>query len=429
MLLRRIYYGWFIVITAGAAEFANAASSITVLTIFVIPMTDEFGWSRTEISGATSIGALIGATIAPLIGRIVDRLGSRLVLVVGGLAVAGSCFYLAAAQTLLGFYIAFTVARTADQGLIKIGTTPVVAKWFYRFRGRAISSVFFMGMLGVLVMVPAVQFIISEWGWRAAWVVLGAVMVAVGVMPSLLFMRRRPEDMGLFMDGMPPIQNGGQKESGVDGSFELELDVDLRWRISLVIRTPAFWLILTSLFVISTASSGVILHLMPYLTEESGISAKSAVGVISGFTASGAFATLAIGAVSDRLPPRLLMASSYLVSAAAMGLLIITDSLPEAYLFAVLQGFAAIGINLTSPILLAEYYGRWTIGSMYGIVRAAQVAGFAIGALISGVVYDSTGSYQLAFFIFLFIALISACFIFVAKKPNQNQRRTSSAEV
>ena len=429
MLLRRIYYGWFIVVAAGAAEFGNAASSITVLTIFVIPMTDEFGWSRTEISGATSIGALLGAAIAPSVGRIVDRLGSRLVLAVGGLAVAGSCFYLAGAHTLLGFYIAFTVARTADQGLIKIGTTPVVAKWFYRFRGRALSSVFFMGMIGVLVMVPAVQFIIFELGWRAAWFMLGAVMVAVGVMPSLLFMRRQPEDMGLSMDGMPSIQNEAQKESDVDRSFELESNVDPKWPISLVIRTPTFWLILASLFIISTASSGVILHLMPYLTEESGISAKSAVGVISGFTASGAFATLAIGAFSDRLPPRLLMVGSYLVSAAAMGLLIIADTLPEAYLFAALQGFAAIGINLTSPLLLAQYYGRWVMGSMYGIVRAAQVAGFAIGALISGIVYDSTGSYQLAFSIFLVIALVSALLIIVAKRPNQNRLRTSGADV
>ncbi len=84
---------------------------------------------------------------------------------------------------------------------------------------------------------------------------------------------------------------------------------------------------------------------------------------------------------------------------------------------------------MTAPMLLAEYYGRWTIGSMYGIVRAAQVTGFAIGALISGVVYDATGSYKLAFLIFLVIALISAFFILVAKRPNPNLRRTSRAGV
>ena len=428
MLFRRIYYGWFIVVAAGAAEFGNAASSITVLTIFVIPMTDQFGWSRAEISGATSIGAILGAVLAPLVGKIVDRLGSRVVLVVGGLAVAGSCFYLAAAHTLLGFYIAFTVARTADQGLIKIGTTPVVAKWFYKFRGRAISSVFFLGMIGVMVMVPSVQFVISEFGGRAAWFMLGSVTVAVGVIPSLLFMRRQPEDMGLFMDGVPSRENELDSESDFGESFGLASNADPIWRISLVIRTPAFWLILTSLFIVSTASSGVVLHLMPYLTQESGISPKSAVGVISVFTASGAFATLGIGTVSDRLPPRLLMVGSYLVAAVAMGLLIIADSLPEVYLFAVLQGIAAIGINLTSPMLLAQYYGRWAMGSMYGIVRAAQVVGFAVGALVSGVVYDSTGSYQLAFSIFLFIALVSALFILGTKRPTQNQSRGLHAE-
>jgi len=86
----RVYYGWFVAIAAGAAEFGNAASSITVLTFFVIPMTDEFGWSRTEISGATSVGASLGAALAPFAGRMVDRVGSRMVLVVGGVAVAAA---------------------------------------------------------------------------------------------------------------------------------------------------------------------------------------------------------------------------------------------------------------------------------------------------------------------------------------------------
>ena len=138
-LPQRVYYGWFVASAAAATEFANAASAIAILTVFLNPMTEEFGWSRTEFSGATSLGAILGAALAPLTGMMVDRLGSRILLAIGGLVVAAACFYLATAQTLVAFYIAFTLARTADQGLIKIGTSPVVAKWFRRYRGRAIS--------------------------------------------------------------------------------------------------------------------------------------------------------------------------------------------------------------------------------------------------------------------------------------------------
>ena len=102
-LPRRVFYGWFVASAAAATEFANAASAISILTIFVIPMTEEFGWSRTEFAGATSLGAILGAALAPLAGMMVDRLGSRMILVIGGLVVAGACFYLGAAQTLIGF--------------------------------------------------------------------------------------------------------------------------------------------------------------------------------------------------------------------------------------------------------------------------------------------------------------------------------------
>ena len=412
----RVYYGWFVAIAAGAAEFGNAASSITVLTFFVIPMTDEFGWSRTEISGATSVGAILGAALAPFTGRMVDRVGSRMVLVVGGVAVAAACFYLAAAQTLVGFYVAFTIARTADQGLIKIGTTPVVTKWFRRYRGRAVSVVFFTGMLGVITMAPVVQLVIAAWGWRAAWVMLGVVMALVGVLPSALIVRRQPEDIGLRVDGASLYEAQGLPSADASVPGQASLDLDPRWRLGQILRTPAFWLLLVSLFVVSTASSGVVLHLMPYITEQ-GISSGSAVGIISVFTASGAVSTVVVGVLSDRTPPRLLMVVGYLLSASAMGMLIVTDTLPEAFLFAVLQGTAASGINVLAPILLASYYGRWAMGSIYGITRAAQVVGFALGALISGVVYDSTGSYRDAFTLFLVIAAASSLLVIIAKRP------------
>ena len=125
--LPRIYYGWWVAAAASGIEFANAATAIGILTIFVIPMSEEFGWNRTQVAGATSLGAILGALVAPFAGRLVDKIGSRLLLATGGIIVTLACLYLALAQTLLGFYVAFTLARISDQGLIKIGAPPPIS--------------------------------------------------------------------------------------------------------------------------------------------------------------------------------------------------------------------------------------------------------------------------------------------------------------
>jgi len=334
---------------------------------------------------------------------------------VGGLAVAASCFYLAAAQTLVGFYIAFSIARTADQGMIKIGTLPVVAKWFQVYRGRAMAMVSFIGLLGVIVMAPVVHMVIDAWGWRVAWVMLGSIMILIGVLPSVLIVRRQPEDMGLTIDGITAAPSP-------DGVLDLNEDnptgggTDQTWSLRLVIRTPTFWLILVSLFVISIANAGVVLHLIPHLTEQ-GLSEGSAVGAISVFSASAAAATLLLGILTERVSPRLMMLLGYMLAASAMFVLINADTILEAYLFAVIQGAAAGGINVLAPILLASYYGRWVLGSIYGIVRSAQVVGFATGTLLSGIVYDATGSYRNAFESFLVIAVVSSTLMLLARRP------------
>jgi sugar phosphate permease len=416
----RVYYGWFVAAAAAGTEFANAASAIGILTIFVTPMTDEFGWSRTQISGATSVGAIIGASLAPFTGRLVDRIGSRLLLAGGGIVVALACFYLAEAQTLLGFYIAFTFARTADQGLIKAGASPAVGKWFRRYRGRAVSLVFFAGSAGILVMAPIVQMVISAWGWRAAWWVLGSVMLVVGVVPSALVVRRQPEDMGLAVDGAttekpPPIRT--QALSANDQvSPQVSPEEEAQWALGQVVRTPAFWLLMVSLLISSTASSGVGLHLIPHLNQQ-GLVGGPAVAVISVMSASGAASTLALGFISERIPPRRLMVLVTLMPAISMTVLILADSPAEAYLFALIQGVATTGVNILSPLVWASFYGRSSLGSIYGVSRASQVVGFAAGALISGVIFDATGSYQDAFVLFGFIAVASSLLVLMARQP------------
>lgn len=429
---RRFYYGWLIVAAAGGAEFANAASAISVLTVFVNPMTQEFGWSRTQVSAATSIGAILGAAVAPLTGQLVDRIGSRFLLAAGCMAVGLACLYLSAVHTLLGFYLAFSLSRMADQGAIKIAASPAVGKWFRRYRGRAIALVFCAASVGIIVLAPVVQLVIDAWGWRAAWLVLAIVMFGVGVVPSALLVRRQPEDLGLAVDGLPQSEAKSPRsplsQRGVGGisASTAELHTSLqpsspedgepRWPLKEAATTPTFWLVLVSLFAVSTASSGVGLHLVPHLTQQ-GLSPREAVGAISVLSLSGAAGALALGFLAERFPVRVLMGLVYLLVAASMTVLILADTVAETYMFAVLHGIASSGVNVLAPILWASYYGRWSLGSIHGISRAFQVTGFAVGPLLSGLVYDATGSYQNAFVYLALVALASSLLVFLARRP------------
>ena len=420
---RRIYYGWWVAAAASSIEFANAATAIGILTIFVNPMSQEFGWNRTEVAGATSLGAVLGAVLAPFSGRLVDRFGARVILAVGGLVVVVGCLYLSTAQALLGFYAAFTLIRIADQGLIKIGASVTAGKWFLRYRGRATGLVFFASSGGIIVMAPIVQLVITHWDWRAAWVVLAGVMLCVGVIPSALIIRRQPEDLGLTIDGASTEGNATVGETtdalsnDVSGTDLYRQDRDERdWPLSEVIRTPAFWLILASLFLVSTATSGIGLHLVPHLTQQ-GLTTAAAVGAISVMSIAGAVSALAAGVLAERASPKLLLILVYLLGAVSMWVLIQADTVSETYLFAVLQGVVGSGVNTLAPLMWANYYGRRTLGSIFGLSRAAQVMGFAVGPLASAIVFDQTGSYRGAFVALSLVALIASVLLTAARRP------------
>ena len=403
----RIYYGWWVVAAASGMSFANAATAISILTVFVVPMSQEFGWNRTEVAGATSLGAVLGAGLAPFTGRAVDRFGARVTLVAGGLIVVAGCLYLAGAQALAGFYVAFTAVRIADQGLIQVSASVTAGKWFARYRGRATGLVMLGNAGGVIVMAPLVQLVISAWDWRAAWVMLAGVMLVVGALPALLLVRRQPEDLGLRVDG----------EGAPDSPERSELTTDEPVvGLGAIVRTPSFWLILFSLFLVSTATSGIGLHLVPHLTQQ-GLSAGAAVAAVSVMAISGAVSALAFGLLAERAAPKLLLVLSYLLAAASMWVLMTADNLPETYLFAVMQGIVGTGINTLAPILWAGYYGRGSLGSVFGVSRAAQVVGFAVGPLASAVVYDRTGSYQGAFLALAALAVVAAILLLAARRP------------
>ena len=400
---RPLYYGWVVAAAAGGIGFANAASAISILTIFVVPLSEEFGWGRAEIAGATTVGAILGASLAPFVGRLVDRFGSRVILVISGTVIGLACLYLSVMHTLVGFYLAFTASRIADQGGVKIGTSVTTGKWFQRYRGRATGLVFFAETVGVIALAPLTYFVISQWGWRPAWLTLGALMFLLGVLPCALWVRRQPEDMGLEVDGDPrPADTGDGDPSNRPGTDRHEQSLTLKDAAG----TWGYWMALGSLLIGSSATAGVGLHLVPYLTEQ-GISTAAAVTAISVMATSGAAGALLAGAAGDRLSPRWLMVALNLIGAAALGLLVSVDTLLDTYLFVVLLGLASTGINTLAPIMWARNYGRQSLGAIQGVGRATQVLGFAIGPLASGIAYDATGSYRAAFVVMAALALLA----------------------
>jgi OFA family oxalate/formate antiporter-like MFS transporter len=416
---RNIYYGWFVLAAVSGIGFANAVTSIGVLTVFVVPLSEELDWTRTQVSGATSVGAILGALTAVFIGRLSDRLGARVILTTGGVLIVLATLYLALIQSLLGFYLGFGLARLSDQGLVQSVAPPTVAKWFLRYRGRALGILFFATSVGGVVMPLLTQFVIEQWSWRVAWVVLSGAMLLVGAIPCALLVRRQPEDLGLLPDGRRAVQAEAIGSSAApDAASPSAAEGQPTWRLGEAIRSSTLWLLLFAAFMGGVGSTGIGLHLVPYLTQQ-GLGAIQAVGAVSVGFLAGAVGNMGWGFLTERLSARYLLAVIYLARAGSVALLLAVSSPIEAYAFAVLRGVAEGGAAAVTVVLLAQYYGSRHLGAIYGVNRAVQVLGFALGPIVAGLAYDVNGSYRGAFASFLFITAASALLVAVAKRPHR----------
>ena len=194
------YYGWIVLACLCCAGFARQGPAVATFSIFVEPLTRDFGWSRAALSGAVSLGGLLAALVLPLIGPVLDRRGSRLVLCLAVSVNGVALLLLSLTPSLLIFYLLFCIARMNWAGPFDLGIYGGLNNWFLARRTIAASIATLAQMLGLVVMPLIAQFAIARDGWRAGWTALGAVVLIVGLVPVWLFLVRRPEDMGLQPD-------------------------------------------------------------------------------------------------------------------------------------------------------------------------------------------------------------------------------------
>jgi MFS transporter, OFA family, oxalate/formate antiporter len=406
------HYGWVILACLCCVGFARQGPALATLSIFVDPLTREFGWSRTALSGAVSLGGVLAAVVSPLIGPLLDRRGSRLVLCVAVLVNGIALMLLSLTPSLLVFYLLFCIARMNWAGPFDIGIYSALNNWFVERRAFAASLATLAQMAGLVAMPLIAQFAITHDGWRAGWVALGAVTLVVGFLPAWLFLARRPEDLGLLPDGARPVQAA----SGTSGPAATL--VEARFSREQAVRTPAFWLLMLYTALVYPVQAGVGLHQAPHLIER-GIEPTSAALIVGAFSLMSGVAAMACGFLPRRLPIRYPLAGTGALL--ALGALLMTGVTAPAkgYLAAGLFGFGIGGVLTLLPIAWADYFGRTNFGAIRGFALSTQVLAQATGPLLSGALRDLTGNYQLALQCFAALAILSVAAALAARPPQK----------
>src|SRR5215813_14230127 len=368
------FYGWVVLACICLAGFARQGPAVAVLSVFVVPMTDAFGWSRTEIAGAVSLGGVLAAVISP----VVDRRGARLVLCLAVLGTGLSTMALSLIQSLLAFYLLFCFARMNWAGPFDLGLYSALNNWFVARRAMATAIATLAQMSGLVALPIIAQLAMRDGGWRDGWIAIGGTVLVVGFLPVWLFMVRRPEDVGLVPDRTRPASG--------------RLAAEPRFSRAQAMRTRAFWLLSLYTVLVYPVQAGVSLHQAPHLIER-GLSPMAAATVISFFSVMSAVASFGIGFLPRRWPIR----HALLLSAALLSLgsfaLIAVDGTEQAYGAAGLFGLGLGGVLTLVPMAWADYFGRESYGAIRGVALSLQVAAQAAGPLLSGALRDWSGNY------------------------------------
>ena len=398
------FYGWVILACVCLAGFARQGPAVATLSIFVEPMTREFGWSRAALSGAVSLGGVLAALTSPVIGPVLDRRGARLILCIAVSVTGAATMLLSLTPSLTVFYVLFCVARMNFAGTFDLGIYGALNSWFVARRAFATSIANLAQMAGLVILPLLAHLAMQHRGWRAGWLAVGAAVLLVGLLPTWLLMVARPEDVGLQPDRNPAGARGGPAVA--EPSFSR----------GEAMRTPAYWLLSLYTLVVYPVQAGVSLHQAPYLIER-GLSAGVAATIVSSFSLISGLAGLAFGLLARRIGTRagLGLAAAFLTVSAAAMLAIATPL--HAYLAAGCFGLGIGGLLTVLPLAWADYFGRASFGAIRGAALTVQVTAQASGPLLSGVLRDRTGDYVTSLTCFAALAFVGALVALLIRAP------------
>jgi OFA family oxalate/formate antiporter-like MFS transporter len=408
------FYGWGIVYAAGSAFLVrNAAASLT-LSVFIVPMSDELGWSRTLIAGAASAAGIASLIIAPLTGWLVDRFGARILLISSVLVLGFSTMSLRWATVPIAFYLSYGIGRLIFNSFVNIAGSTVVNQWFIERRGQASSYLGVTHAVGMGGFPFVAQLLISGTGdWKMAWFWMGIGVWVIALVPVWLLVVNRPEDIGMKPDGETNTADGNSESA----SQRAEADQQ-SWNLKEAMRTPTLWLLSMAGGLMFFVHAGTNVHQVAYLRDQ-GISATGAAAAIVVLAIGTALGSLFWGNLLDRLPGRVVYALvAVMIGSVTLGYLLVTN-VGSAFVVAGLFGFGLGGLIVVPPVVAADYFGRSSMGAVRGFTEPFVGIGQAAGAIGAGIIFDTTDSYTAAFPVFTVVTVIAAGILMFTKIPRK----------
>ena len=432
-LARRLpfYYGWVVFGLASSTSYTSRPlMSVAVLSVFVVPMTEAFGWSRGLFSGAVSLGGLCAVAVSPMIGRLVDKYGAGVTIGVGS-AVAGVCALgLSLIQQAWAFYALYIPGRMAFASPLELATTTAISNWFIRRRAFALALFGVTQGTGLAAMPLVAQWLINHWEWRHAWALLGLYTLAVGIVPPVVFMVRRPEDIGLEPDSACTSHSVSARHlpPGVIDSTATQRPSrhqETHFTLQEALHTRAFWVLSAFSAVGFMVQAGVSLHQVSHYIHQ-GLTRPSAAIMASVFAFAQVPAGLLWSMLTRRLSMRVLLALSGLsVALGAFGIAF-SSALVSGIVVSSTLGVGVGGLHFLLRLAWANYYGRQYLGTIRGVTLPIQIGGQALGPVIAGMVFDSTGGYYHAFVFFAAAVALASFLVLTAVPPSSAVIRLSA---
>ena len=415
-------------VIASLVMFASGPGQSHTFSVFLLPISEDLGISRTSVSSAYAFATLVAAFGLPHVGRMIDRHGVRKVLTVVGVALGTAGVAFGAVSGFVLLTLGFGALRFFGQGSLMLCAGNLVSQWFDRRRGLALSLTMLGFSVSVAVHPPLAQWLSEALGWRMAWVVLGVVTWAMLLPPVLLLVFDRPEVLGLRPDGKAAetvgdasTRPGAGREDSVTAEAasgessrpavapEDSVTAEAARRASTrsatapgdsvtglslaeARRTGAFWIILASNSSFAALVTALFFHQVSVF-EAQGLDATLAASVFSICAVVMVVTTPLVGMLLDRFPTKPLYASAMLSVSVALVAMSLVRDLPSAIVFSVLFGVANAAMHAHFTFVWPRFFGRRHLGSIQGVAQMGGVIGASIGPIPLGLGYDYLGGY------------------------------------